>query len=84
MIIDRAAVIRAGVVVEVVLHLAAELEQMISLDPGHVISKHLVLSVPDTLARALIIHIVGNKSRRAFEGSGRAGWRYFKRAAKTA
>ncbi len=60
LIIDRAAIVGAVMVVEILLDLSTKLEQVVALHPRQVVAEHLVLTVPDALARALIIHVVRN------------------------
>ena len=58
LIIDCAAIVGAVMVVEILLDLPTELEQVIALDPGQVVAEHLVLPVPNPLARALVVYVI--------------------------
>ena len=58
LIIDRAAIVGAVMVVEILLDLPTKLEQVIALDPGQVVAQHLVLAVPNPLARVLVVYVV--------------------------
>ena len=60
LVIDRAAIVRAGVEIEILLDLPAELEQVVALHESQVIAQHLVLAVPDPLARALVVYVIRN------------------------
>ena len=70
LVIDRTAVVRACVVVEIVLNVPSELENVVPFDPGHVVTQHFILAVPDTLPRALVIDVIRNQGRGAFSASG--------------
>ena len=68
LIIDRAAIVGARVVVEILLDIPTKLEQVITLYPSYVVAEHLVLAVPDPLTCALVIDVIRNQGRSAFRG----------------
>src|SRR5205814_10426613 len=86
-IIDRATVVRACVVVKVVLEQATKLDQVIAVQPGHVIANHLVLPVPYRLTNALIVYVIGDdravRVASGFRRRGRARWRNFECTTQT-
>src|SRR5207245_2524618 len=77
-VVDACSVIGALVIVEVVLELAAELDEVSTLELGQVIGEKIILAVPDTGTNVLRIHVVGRKNNggtlaERFDRSGRAG-----------
>ncbi len=61
LVVDAAAVVSSLVPVEVVLILAAELEQVIAFQPGDVVTEHLVMAVPEAGTALLRVDVVGTK-----------------------
>ena len=84
LVIDRASVIRARVPIEVVLVQNTKLKQVITLHPTYIVAQHLVLTIPETLTRALVVNVVGYQGTGATRfGIGISWGRDFERATKT-
>src|SRR5207302_8962688 len=84
LVIDRASVIRTRVPIEVVLVQTTKLQQVITLHPTYIVAQHLVLTIPETLTRALVVNVVGYYGAgAACFGIGISRGRDFQRATKT-
>ena len=73
--------------VEVVLELAAKLQNVISPHVSQVVTNHLVLPIPNTLASALVVNVIRDKRGMRTCGlaqrfNGRAQSRYLHRIAR--
>ena len=57
--VDCAAAVVALMVVPIVLIGTAKLEQVVAFQHGNVVTKHLVVPIPETAADLLVVHVKG-------------------------
>ena len=57
--VDASTIICALVVIPIVLVGTAKREEVVALEHGDIVAQHLIVSIPETVARVLRVHIVG-------------------------